>query len=70
MTVETYHSTDELVWCVVEAVVLAGHVQTGDLVAVLAGALTFPAAPPTCCGWFASRTAPSVRWPGCPIPAR
>jgi pyruvate kinase len=38
MTVGTYHSTDELVWCVVEAVVRAGHVQTGDLVAVLAGA--------------------------------
>jgi pyruvate kinase len=38
MTVETYHSTDELVWCVVEAVVQAGHVSTGDLVAVLAGA--------------------------------
>ena len=38
MTVETYHSTDELVWCVVEAVVQAGHASTGDLVAVLAGA--------------------------------
>jgi pyruvate kinase len=38
MTVETYHSTDELVWCVVEAVVRAGHAATGDLVAVLAGA--------------------------------
>jgi pyruvate kinase len=38
MTVATYQSTDELVWCVVEAVVRAGHVRTGDLVAVLAGA--------------------------------
>ena len=38
MTVETYQTTDELVWCVVEAVVRAGHVGGGDLVAVLAGA--------------------------------
>jgi pyruvate kinase len=38
MTVATYQSTDELVWCVVEAVVRAGHVRSGDLVAVLAGA--------------------------------
>jgi pyruvate kinase len=38
MKVEAYHSTDEMVWCAVEAVVRAGHVRRGDLVAVLAGA--------------------------------
>ena len=38
MTVATYGTTDELVWCVVEATVAAGHVHSGDVVAVLAGA--------------------------------
>ena len=37
MSVGTYHDTDELVWCVVEATVAAGYVHYGDLVAVLAG---------------------------------
>ena len=36
IAVATYHSTDELVWCVVEAAV-GGHVRVGDIVAVLAG---------------------------------
>jgi pyruvate kinase len=38
VAVATYQSTDELVWCVVEAAVSAGHVHVGDVVAVLAGA--------------------------------
>jgi pyruvate kinase len=38
MAVGTYHDTDELVWCVVEATVTAGHVHEGDVIAVLAGA--------------------------------
>jgi pyruvate kinase len=38
MSVGTYKDTDELVWCVVEATVAAGHVQEGDVIAVLAGA--------------------------------
>ena len=38
MSVGTYRSTDELVWCVVEAAVAAGLVHEGDVVAVLAGA--------------------------------
>jgi pyruvate kinase len=38
MSVGTYQDTDELVWCVVEATVAAGHVHEGDVVAVLAGA--------------------------------
>jgi pyruvate kinase len=38
MAVATYRSTDELVWCAVEAAVAAGHVHVDDVVAVLAGA--------------------------------
>jgi pyruvate kinase len=38
MRVEHYHTTDEMVWCAVEAAVRAGHVTTGHLIAVLAGA--------------------------------
>ena len=38
MSVGTYHDTDELIWCVVEATVAAGLVHEGDLIAVLAGA--------------------------------
>jgi pyruvate kinase len=38
MRVEHYHTTDEMVWCAVEAAVQAGHVTTGNLIAVLAGA--------------------------------
>ena len=38
MSVGTYQDTDELVWCVVEATVAAGHVHEGDVIAVLAGA--------------------------------
>ncbi len=38
MKVDAYHSTDEMVWCAVEAVEQAGHVHKGDTVAVLAGA--------------------------------
>jgi len=38
MAVATYRSTDELVWCAVEAAVAAGHLQSDDVVAVLAGA--------------------------------
>jgi pyruvate kinase len=38
IVVATYHSTDELVWCVVQAAVAGGHVRVGDIVAVLAGA--------------------------------
>ena len=38
MNVAEYHSTDEMVWCAVEAVEHAGHVHKGDTVAVLAGA--------------------------------
>ncbi|MDQ1423046.1 MAG: pyruvate kinase, partial [Acidimicrobiaceae bacterium] len=38
MRVDHYHTTDEMVWCAVEASVQAGHVTTGDLIAVLAGA--------------------------------
>jgi pyruvate kinase len=36
--VDTYRSTDEMVWCAVEASVREGFVGAGDLVAVLAGA--------------------------------
>jgi pyruvate kinase len=36
--VDTYRSTDEMVWCAVEAAVREGYVATGDFVAVLAGA--------------------------------
>jgi pyruvate kinase len=36
--VGTYGSIDDLVWCVIEAAVTAGHVGVGDVVAVLAGA--------------------------------
>ncbi len=36
--VDRYHTTDEMVWCAVEAAVQAGHVTTGHLIAVLAGA--------------------------------
>lgn len=38
LLVDEYATTDEMVWHVVEASVRAGHVRTGDLVAVLAGA--------------------------------
>jgi pyruvate kinase len=38
MKVDAYHSTDEMVWCALEAVERAGHVHKGDMVAVLAGA--------------------------------
>jgi pyruvate kinase len=38
IAVGTYRSTDDLVWCVVEAAVAGGHVRVGDIVAVLAGA--------------------------------
>jgi len=30
-------STDDIVWCAVEAAVKDGHVKPGDIVAVLAG---------------------------------
>ena len=40
--VDEYHSTDELVWCVVEASVAAGLVHHGDTIAVLAGAPDAP----------------------------
>jgi pyruvate kinase len=36
--VEEYRSTDEMVWCAVEAAVRNNHVTSGELVAVLAGA--------------------------------
>ena len=36
--VDEYATTDEMVWCVVEATVRAGLVDHGDLIAVLAGA--------------------------------
>ena len=38
MVVDTYTSTDELVWFAVESAVKAGHVQRGQVVLVLAGA--------------------------------
>jgi pyruvate kinase len=38
MRVDHYHTTDEMVWCAVEASVQAGLVTTGHLIAVLAGA--------------------------------
>jgi len=38
MRVDHYHTTDEMVWCAVEASVQAGHVTSGHLIAVLAGA--------------------------------
>jgi pyruvate kinase len=38
MVVDTYTSTDELVWFAVETAVRAGHVQAGQVVLVLAGA--------------------------------
>ena len=38
LVVDEYHSTDEMVWCVVEAAVAAGMVRHGDAIAVLAGA--------------------------------
>jgi pyruvate kinase len=37
LEVDEYHTTDEMVWCVVEASVEAGLVHHGDLIAVLAG---------------------------------
>ena len=43
MKVDRYHTTDEMVWCAVEASVRVGHVATGDLIAVLAGAPDQPA---------------------------
>jgi pyruvate kinase len=38
LVVDEYHSTDEMVWCVVEAAVNDGLVRHGDGIAVLAGA--------------------------------
>jgi pyruvate kinase len=38
LKVEEYRSTDEMVWCAVEAAVKSGAVKAGQLVAVLAGA--------------------------------
>jgi pyruvate kinase len=38
LVVDEYTSTDDMVWCVVEAAVTAGLVQHGDSIAVLAGA--------------------------------
>lgn len=38
LVVETYHSTDDLVWFAVERAVLTGQIRTGDQVLVLAGA--------------------------------
>ncbi len=38
MLVGTYSTTDEMVWCVIEAATGSGLLATGDLVAVLAGA--------------------------------
>jgi pyruvate kinase len=42
LIVEEYKSTDEMVWCVVEAAVERGLVRHGDSIAVLAGAPTSP----------------------------
>ena len=42
MRVGEYSTTDDMVWCVVEAIVSAGHAHTGDLIAVLAGAPDAP----------------------------
>jgi pyruvate kinase len=42
LIVEEYRSTDEMVWCVVEAAVERGLVRHGDSIAVLAGAPTSP----------------------------
>ena len=36
--VAEYETTDEMVWCVVEAAVEAGLIRHGDTIAVLAGA--------------------------------
>ena len=38
LVVDEYKSTDQMVWCVVEAVVDAGLVRHGESIAVLAGA--------------------------------
>lgn len=38
MLVAEYATTDEMVWCVVEAAVRGGLVRQGDSIAVLAGA--------------------------------
>jgi pyruvate kinase len=38
LEVDEYLTTDEMVWCVVEAAVTQGLVQHGDTIAVLAGA--------------------------------
>src|SRR5690606_41384237 len=38
LEVAEYHTTDEMVWCVVEAAVEAGLVHHGEAIAVLAGA--------------------------------
>jgi pyruvate kinase len=38
LVVDEYRTTDEMVWCVVEAAVAAGMVHHGDVIAVLAGA--------------------------------
>jgi pyruvate kinase len=38
MEVDEYRTTDEMVWCVVEAAVRRGLVRHGDSIAVLAGA--------------------------------
>jgi pyruvate kinase len=47
MKVVEYHSTDEMVWCAVEAVERAGYVHKGDMVAVLAGAPDLSGGGPT-----------------------
>jgi pyruvate kinase len=38
LVVDEYRTTDEMVWCVVEAAVAAAMVHHGDVIAVLAGA--------------------------------
>jgi pyruvate kinase len=38
LVVDEYSTTDQMVWCVVEAVIAAGLVHGGDSLAVLAGA--------------------------------
>jgi pyruvate kinase len=38
LVVAEYETTDEMVWCVVEAAVEAGLIRHGDTIAVLAGA--------------------------------
>ncbi|HEX6236830.1 MAG TPA: pyruvate kinase [Acidimicrobiales bacterium] len=42
LVVDEYSSTDEMIWCVVEAVVHGGVVHHGEMIAVLAGAPESP----------------------------